>query len=115
MDDFFDGWFKKVGWAIVNGYSDYAGQIPDLAVNAMAGPKRKPCRQIYRRMMILADGQVANCDQDFNNRVPVASLREQSLLSIWQTSNLRELRESHLAANYCPNPLCGRCRQWHRP
>jgi hypothetical protein len=115
MDEFFDGWFNKVGWAIVNGYSDYAGQIPDLAVNAMAGPKRKPCRQIFRRMMILANGQVAICDQDFNNRVPVASLHEASLLDIWQTSSLRELRESHLAENYCPNPLCSRCRQWHRP
>lgn len=115
MDEFFDGWFQKVGWAIVHGYSDYAGQIPDLAVNAMAGPKRKPCRQLSRRMMILADGQVAPCDQDFNGRLPVASLRERSLEEIWQSSPLRDLRESHRAGNFCPNPLCGSCRQWHRP
>ena len=115
MDAFFDGWFNKVGWAVINGYSDYAGQIPNHAVNSMAGPKRKSCRQIYRRMTIFADGSVVPCDQDFNAQIPLASIREQSLIDIWQGLSLHELRESHLTENFCPNILCSRCRQWHRP
>jgi radical SAM protein with 4Fe4S-binding SPASM domain len=115
MDEFFDGWFNRLGWAVVNGFSDYAGQIPDLAVNSMAGPLRKSCRQIYRRMTILADGQVAICDQDFNHRIPVGSIRKQSLLEIWQGPVLRNLRESHLTGNFNATDLCSRCRQWHRP
>lgn len=115
MDAFFDGWFNKVGWAVINGYSDYAGQIPNHAVNSMAGPKRKSCRQIYRRMTIFADGNVVPCDQDFNAQIPLASIREQSLIDIWQGLSLHELRESHLTENFCPNILCSRCRQWHRP
>ncbi len=115
MDEFFDGYIRKMGWAVINGYSDYAGQIPDLAVNSMAGPRRKNCRQILSRMTILADGQVTICNQDFNARIPVGSIQSESLRNIWQGKKLTELRSAHLAGHFECNQLCKMCRQWHRP
>jgi hypothetical protein len=115
MDEFYDGWLRKVGWATIKGFSDYAGQVPDQAVNSMAGPERRPCRQIFRRMTILADGKVALCDQDFEGSVPLGSIQNQSLSAIWQGPEMSALRQAHLAGDFSPNALCEHCRQWHRP
>ncbi len=115
MKEFFDGWYRKVGWGVIEGFSDYAGQIPDLAVNSMAGPNRRSCRQINGRLTVLADGRAVICNQDFNGVVSAGSLREQSLLEIWRGKVLSDLRTAHRSGEYSPNPLCKNCRQWHRP
>jgi hypothetical protein len=115
MKDFFDEWFRKTGWAVIDGFSDYAGQIPDLAVNSMAGPNRKACRQINGRLTILADGRAALCNQDFNALLSAGSIYDQSLMELWQGPAFAGLRIAHRAGDFCPNALCGNCRQWHRP
>jgi len=114
MDEFFDGWIKKVGWAVIEGFSDYAGQLADLSVTSMAGPKRKPCRQITGRLTILADGTAVICNQDFNRTLPAGSIHQQSLLEIWQGAIASNLRSAHATGNFSPNTLCQNCRQWHR-
>jgi hypothetical protein len=115
MKDFFDEGYRKVGWAVIEGFSDYAGQISDLAVNSMAGPNRRGCRQINGRLTVLADGQAVICNQDFNGVVPAGSLRDQSILDLWRGTVLGGLRAAHRGGDYSLNALCGRCRQWHRP
>jgi spiro-SPASM protein len=111
MDSFYDGWLARTGSAVIRGYSDYAGQIPDLAVNSMAPPIRHTCRQIMRRMMVLADGRVPQCDQDYEGRCIAGDIRNESLLDIWQGKYFNSLRADQLSQNI----LCERCRQWHRP
>jgi len=115
MKDFFDDWTRKVGWSVIDGFSDYAGQIPDLSVSSMAGPKRRPCRQIQGRLTILADGEAVICNQDFDKVQPAGSIATQSLRDIWQGSVLTQLRSSHREGEYACNSLCAKCNQWHRP
>lgn len=115
MDDFFDGWMRKIGWAVIEGFSDYAGQVPDRAVSAMAGPHRKPCRQIRHRLTILADGRAVICNQDFDAQVPVGCIEDRSLQELWRGTTLTRLRACHEAGDFACNALCKACRQWHRP
>jgi len=114
MKEFFDQWIGKAGWSIIEGFSDYAGQIPDLAVSSMAGPRRRACRQIFGRMTVLADGRVVICNQDFNGLQTAGSIRDQSLMEIWEGEVLAGLRAAHREERFGCNSLCEKCRQWHR-
>lgn len=115
LDDFHDGWLRRIGAVLVDGYTHHAGQVDDRRVMSMAPPQRVPCRRIGSRCVVLADGRVAMCDQDLNGRHVVGSLAEESLERIWCGSRFSELRAAHHAHRFAPNPVCAACDEWHRP
>jgi radical SAM protein with 4Fe4S-binding SPASM domain len=114
MEAWYDQWLRAVGTAVIAGPSDYAGQIPDVAVADMSPPKRTPCRRLWSRMVIHSDGNVVACEQDFVGRSSMGNAFETPLKDIWQ-NKLASLRVGHRSASYGSHPLCGGCREWHRP
>ncbi|MFQ6048765.1 MAG: radical SAM protein, partial [Phycisphaerae bacterium] len=115
MEAFFDGWIRRLGWAVIDGYSHYAGQRPDRSVLKMAPPHRWACRRIFARCMVLADGRVLCCDRDFTGSHAVGSLWRDSLAELWHGRAMQHLRTSHLQGRYDGLGLCGSCTDWHRP
>ncbi|MCP4247788.1 MAG: radical SAM protein [bacterium] len=115
LDAFFDGWIRGVGCAAVEGYSHYAGQLPDRSLVDMSPPTRTPCRRIHSRCLILADGRMTRCDQDFTGQTAVGSLAETTLADLWQGHTLTTARTCHAEGRYDDLPLCGTCAEWHRP
>lgn len=112
QETFFDTWQRRLGAALITGYSHCAGQRPRRAVTSTAPPGRNgPCRRVFSRMMILADGRVTTCDQDFAGRQVVGCLGDASLSDIWQGRLLSSVR----ASTVHDGPLCVACEEWHRP
>jgi hypothetical protein len=68
LDEFFDGWVRRVGAVCVTAYSHHAGQVEDRSVIDMTPSTRCPCRRLQSRAMLLADGTLVACDQDFRAR-----------------------------------------------
>ncbi len=81
----------------------------------MAPPTRFPCSRLKQRAMILADGRMTLCDQDFRGNHAVGSLLEQGLATIWNGPALTEARNRHLNQDWDSLPLCRACDEWHRP
>ena len=115
MDAFFDGWIRKVGWAVVAGYNHYGGRLEDRSVVEMAPPHRTGCRRIRSRCLVTADADVLLCDQDFGADQPAGNLKETTLADIWGGSTFAAAREAHACGRYESLRLCGRCEEWHRP
>lgn len=115
MEPFFDEWIGRLGWATITGYSHAAHQRADLSVSRMTPPRRVPCRRLRSRMMVLADGRVTACDQDFAARSPLGDLTSQSLAEIWNAGPLAALRAAHARGDHAIHPLCPHCDEWHRP
>ncbi len=115
LDEFYDGWIRRIGAATISGYSHFAGQCEDRSVIRMAPATRFGCRRIQSRCMVLADGQVVMCDQDFQGLHPVGSLHEQSLEEIWESAGSERIRGAHRKGQFDPTPLCAACEEWHRP
>jgi spiro-SPASM protein len=115
MERFYDYWASRTGWAVIDGPSDYAGQWPDQAVMCMSPPNRYACERIFSRALVLADGRVTVCDQDFRGAHPLGTLAQASLSELWKGPKMAVVRESHLQARYDGMALCARCREWHRP
>ncbi|MFH1417931.1 MAG: SPASM domain-containing protein [Planctomycetota bacterium] len=110
MEEFFDAWQRRLGMALITGYSHCAGQRPPRAVTSTAPPARGACRCVFSRMLILADGRVTTCDQDFAARQTVGRIPEASVPELWQSSGLAAVRADAVA----DQPLCPACDQWHR-
>ncbi len=111
MEAFFDHWMRQLGMVLVTGYSHCAGQLPDRAVTSTAPPRRGPCVRTFSRTMILADGRVTTCDQDFAGRQTLGRIGEAAFEELWRGQVLSSIRGGEIGAA----PLCGSCDQWHRP
>jgi len=115
MEAFFDMWMRRAGWANIVGYSDHAGQLEDRAVMNMAPPVRRPCLRIMTRALVLADGRLVPCDQDFAGRHAVGTVQDHSLAELWTGPAMERLRASHRAGRWEGLALCPACKEWHRP
>ncbi len=115
MEQFYDHWVSKTGSAFLAGPSHYARQWPDLAVMSMAPPSRAVCHRLFFRTLVLADGRVTVCDQDFKGSHSIGSLADSSLSSLWTGPAMTAVRRSHLDRRFDGMPLCPACEEWHRP
>lgn len=111
LEPFVDHWQKRLGAYVVRGASHFAGQRPARAVTSMSPPRRNACRRTFSRMMVLSDGTVTTCDQDYHAKQALGNLRDASILELWNHKRLdaiRNLRHADCA-------LCSTCDEWHRP
>ncbi len=120
LDAFHDGWLREAGAVTITGPSHYARQWEDYRVTSVAPPERTTCRRIQSRAMVLADGTLVMCDQDFRSQRPIGTLggpsqSGHSLADLWQSDAYRELRQGHARGEFTVNALCAACDEWHRP
>jgi hypothetical protein len=114
MEAWYDQWLRAVGSAVIFGPGDFAGQVPDVSVADMSPPRRKPCSRLWSRMVVHSDGNVVACEPDFAGRKVLGNVDEMTLQEIWK-SRLAPLRAGHRSGDFAGHPLCGGCREWHRP
>jgi len=115
LDAFHDGWLREAGAVTITGPSHYARKWEDYRVTSVAPPERTACRRIQSRAMVLADGTLVMCDQDFTGHRPIGSLATHSVAELWQSDKLRALRHAHAHSEFGVNALCAACEEWHRP
>lgn len=115
MDEFFDGWSRRVGAAMIHSATHRAGQQGNLGVISMAPPRRTPCSRLWNRCIVLADGSVTTCDQDFAGRMIVGHIGKQSLSEIWNGAGMNAIRAAHQQGDLGTTALCVSCDEWHRP
>ncbi len=115
LDDFYDGWLRRCGAACITGYSHRAGQCRDHSVMNMAPATRSACQRLRSRCVVLADGVVVLCDQDFRGLQPVGRIGDQSLEQIWSGAAYERIRAAHRESRFEATELCAVCTEWHRP
>jgi hypothetical protein len=113
MEAFFDFWLERCGWAVIDGPTDFAGAAEFRGVVDMAPPKRKPCRRLWDRMLIRADGRGGTCDQDVHGKLATGSISTMTIPEMWAA--LQRLRNEHAAGRWNDINPCKSCREWHRP
>lgn len=114
MEAWYDQWLGATGCAVVRGPSDCGGQIPDVSVADMSPPRRRACARISSRMTILCDGRIVSCEEDVLGRQNLGEVGRDPLQEVWQ-KRFAVLRGDHREARWSEHPVCGNCREWHRP
>ncbi len=114
MDPWYDYWVRRCGHAVIASPSDFAGQIPDVAVADMSPPKRRACGRLGSRMTVLSDGQIVSCEQDVLGKQVMGKIGESSIEDVWR-NRFAAIRRCHAQEKWNEHPLCAACREWHRP
>ncbi|MGD8452987.1 MAG: radical SAM protein [Phycisphaerae bacterium] len=115
IERFYDRWIRATGWAVIEGYNEYCGELPADTLLPTEPPVRGPCRRLGRRLMLLADGSAVVCGQDLRGESRVGNWFSEPLSEIWAGANLGAIRRHHSELDLRDLPLCGRCREWYRP
>jgi hypothetical protein len=114
MEAWYDQWLRAVGSAVITGPSDFAGLAPDVSVADMSPPRRKPCARLASRLTVLSDGRFVSCEQDVLGRQVLGTVGQDALAEVWQ-KRMAALREEHRCGTWAGRPVCGQCKEWHRP
>ena len=114
MEGFFDGWLQQAGWAVIDYPTDRAGQVAFAGVGDMGPPKRRPCRRLWERMVVRANGVAVACDQDMNDRLVLGNIESRTLAEMWGGAEMNALRGKHADGNWGGVVPCANCREWHR-
>ncbi|HUO10022.1 MAG TPA: SPASM domain-containing protein [Phycisphaerae bacterium] len=114
LEPFFDTWLQQTTWAVIDYPTDRAGQIPFTGVIDMAPPKRRPCRRLWDRLVIRANGVAVACDQDMNDQLKLGNIESHTLEQLWSGPPMSALRQSHADSNWSAVSPCTNCKEWHR-
>ena len=115
LEAFHDHWIQAVGSATIHGYNDYCGVLPPDTLLPTHPSLRAPCRRLGSRLMLLADGSVAQCSQDIGGLASLGRWDRGTLVDTWEGSQLAALRRAHSILELETLPLCRRCTEWFRP
>ena len=73
--------------------------------------KKSPCFELYRRVHVLADGNVGACIcVDLESEIKIGNLNTHSLKEIWQGETLKKYRSEWLKGNL--PEVCKTCTRY---
>jgi radical SAM protein with 4Fe4S-binding SPASM domain len=87
------------------------GYAVNLCPNAKR--ERKPCAELWNKMVVRWNGKVVACCHDWKNTMELGDANVSDLKSIWAGQLLANLRHEHLAGSY--RGLCSTCIEWSTP
>jgi len=67
------------------------------------------CTYIFYAMAVNADGTVSACCPDWDQKLVVGNLKNESLGDIWNSVEMNKLRRLHLQGRRRENPVCRAC------
>ena len=111
LDKFYDFWEMEKISIILQKQNSFIGELEDRSYSDLSPLVRTPCWHLQRDLVVLADGNVAFCKQDYNGENKVGSLAENSIFEIWNSKEKFFLDDYKL--NYCKNPDCEKCDEWY--
>jgi len=74
--------------------------------------ERKPCKKVYSDIIIYWDGKTALCNHDWDNRLRLGNVNEQSIQEIWNSQEYEKVRRMHETACFSDDIVCKNCDHW---
>lgn len=111
MADYIRMWRDSCDQIDIASTANWAGSIDhDLRRNAEKKEiLRDPCGKLWQLMCLSWEGVASPCFFDYDIKYPLGSIRDRSLLELYNHGLLVELRQMHLAGEYSAHPLCADC------
>ena len=85
-----------------------ANIMPDIKVNKLNTALKRKCFYPFYQVLIDYDGAVLLCNHDWHKRLILGNVKEMSILDIWNSKKLKEVRGRLSSANRNHSP-CNRC------
>ena len=110
LNEFIEFWKNKVDLIKINGYIEH--DQPKLEKCEV--PKRIPCRQIFRDMVIRSNGNVSPCVITTVNPDDIIGniFKEGGINKVWNNAKFKKLRELHNQNRWNEINTCKTCQYW---
>ena len=69
------------------------------------------CHQPFTRLSIIEDGRVSPCCLDYDQQLVIGNVNEQSLKSIWESSQINDIRDVLKKGEFYKIPACATCER----
>jgi radical SAM protein with 4Fe4S-binding SPASM domain len=92
-----------------NSLADFANLQPKFFT--IKRKKYKPCRDLWRILVVLWNGDVVPCCADYEGAMALGDARKTNLQKIFNGSAMTELRKKHIQKN--PPSLCASCSPYY--
>ena len=105
---------------LIKNFTTWNGSAED--VNMLAGrdhvrhDETDPvaCAFPWERMTVMWDGSVVPCCNDYDKKLMLGNVRDESLAEIWNGKRMQSLRQE-FNSNHVTNPLCQKCDKLRLP
>ena len=113
---FIEKWIDKVDFFVIQDF-----QPPDLDTNyseylsseSVFREKIKEsgynCQQPWQRVLVRSSGEVCPCCAFFSEELSFGNLKDHTIHELWNSKEMRDLRDMHKRGNYEENPWCKKC------
>lgn len=99
-------WKKKVDSIDITSYHNWGGR---LAGSKKGGPHGFPCLRLWATFTILWNGDAALCCMDYDGKVILGNVQEDSISSIFRGKMLGDIQHWHLNGRFEKIPICDKC------
>jgi radical SAM protein with 4Fe4S-binding SPASM domain len=100
-------WSKRVDNARVAPASEQYALFKEG--RAHSSVRKKTCHQLWERMTVHWNGNVAPCHADIDGSTVLGNLGTQSIHEIWNGEEISRIRELHRQSKFEALPLCAGC------
>ena len=70
-----------------------------------------PCLHVFSSFVITWDGDVVPCCRDLKKDYVIGNIKEHSIMELWNSEKIIQLRQKQILRQYKDIPLCRECTQ----
>ena len=85
------------------------GTLKDRRVEKSPLSRKVPCRELWSKLQILWNGDVTVCCVDYDGKLKIGKIPNNSLNELWFGMRLQKMREIHQARVFPKIPICNKC------
>jgi radical SAM protein with 4Fe4S-binding SPASM domain len=101
-------WKSKADNVSISAIHNWTGDIESSNENSN-GLRRDPCRLLWADMVISWNGDVPLCCNDYENKIILGNVKNQSIKEIWGGEKPRKIRELHKGGEFEKLNICAQC------
>ena len=117
IETFKEQWGGAADHVVVQSYTTWTGSVEDrntgeMADSSSAGGFTFPCKHPWEEFVIAHDGKVSVCCLDFDFKVVVGDVNNESIRDIWNGKALDEIRNKMIDDKYHELDICSQCNNY---
>ncbi len=107
VKDFVREW-NKYGQIWISNTHDWSGKA-EVKTKRVLARRVYPCRLLWTELVVSWDGKVPLCCIDYDDKIVIGDLKNESIRDVWGGEKLKKNRKVHVVGDFYKIPLCNNC------
>ena len=116
--DFLSYWKQRIGkedfvyGKLIHSWGNWILNSSTLNDEKYKKLNSSPCPSVFNSIVILSDGRVPLCCNDFNAKYQMGNIKETSIKDIWNNIRFENMRKEHQEKGRACLRICHNCNVW---